>query len=58
MGWFVFDTGTIVYFILSLTWPAKTPLLTAVDYRPSGLLILLDLAARFWISENRRKGNA
>ena len=45
--------ATIVYFILSLTWP-QTPLLTAVDVG-IGLLILLDLAARFWISENRRK---
>ena len=48
----VFDTATIVYFILSLSWP-QTPLLTAVD-AGIGLLILADLAARFWISEDRR----
>ena len=48
-----FDTLTIVYFILSVSWP-QTALLTAVD-TGLGLLILADLTARFWISEDRRK---
>ncbi len=48
-----FDTLTIVYFIISITWP-QTGLLSAID-TALGILILLDLAARFWISEDRRK---
>jgi len=48
-----FDVSTILYFIFSVTWP-QTPLLIAVD-TGLGLVILADLAARLWISEDRRK---
>ena len=48
-----FDAATIVYFIVSVTW-TQTPVVTAVD-TVLGLVILADLSARFWISENRRK---
>lgn len=49
----VFDTLTILYFILSITWP-QTGRLSAVD-TGLGILILADLAARFWISDDRRR---
>lgn len=49
----VFDTLTILYFIVSVSWP-QTVLLGAVD-TVLGIVILADLAARFWISEDRRK---
>lgn len=48
-----FDTLTIVYFIVSVPWP-QTALLTAVD-TGLGFLILADLLARFWISDDRRR---
>jgi len=48
----VFDTLTIVYFIVSVSWP-QTALLSNVD-TCLGVVILADLAARFWISDNRR----
>jgi voltage-gated potassium channel len=47
-GLIVFDVLTIVYFIATAalpTMPATTALNTGL-----GLLILLDLAARFWIT--------
>ncbi len=52
-GLIAFDAVTILYFI-------GTAALPATDYTMAvniglGLLILLDLAARFWISENRRR---
>jgi voltage-gated potassium channel len=49
----VFDTLTIVYFIVSVSWP-QTALLSAVD-TGLGVAILADLVARFWISDDRRK---
>jgi voltage-gated potassium channel len=49
----VFDTLTILYFIVSVSWP-QTALLSAVD-TGLGVVILADLAARFWISDDRRK---
>lgn len=48
-----FDALTILYFIISVTWE-QTAIVTAVD-TVLGLIILADLAARFWISENWRK---
>ena len=47
-----FDTLTILYFIASVAWQ-QTRLLGAVD-TALGLLILVDLAARLWISDDRR----
>lgn len=52
-GLVAFDTLTILYFIVSISWE-QTALLTALD-TGLGLLILADLAARFWISDDRRK---
>jgi voltage-gated potassium channel len=49
----VFDTLTIVYFIVSVSCP-QTALLSAVD-TGLGVAILADLVARFWISDDRRK---
>jgi len=52
-GLIAFDALTIVYFIATAALPpapATTMLNTGL-----GLLILLDLAARFWISENWRR---
>jgi len=51
-GLVVFDTLTIAYFIVSVSWQ-QTALLTAVD-TTLGVVILADLVARFWISEDRR----
>jgi len=49
----VLDTLTILYFIVSVAWQPTVELI-AVD-TVLGLLILADLAARFWISDDRRK---
>ncbi len=52
-GLIVFDAATIAYFIAIAALPA-TPLDVALNMG-LGFLILLDLAARFWISENLRR---
>ncbi len=52
-GLIVFDALTIIYFIAAAALPA-TPLTTALN-TGLGLLIVLDLAARFWISGNLRR---
>jgi voltage-gated potassium channel len=49
----VFDTLTILYFIVSVSWQ-QTALLSAID-TALGVVILADLVARFWISDDRRK---
>jgi voltage-gated potassium channel len=49
----VFDTLTILYFIVSVSWP-QTAALSAID-TALGVVILADLVARFWISDDRRK---
>jgi voltage-gated potassium channel len=51
-GLIVFDTLSIIYFIATAALPA-TPVLAGLN-AALGLLILLDLAARFWTSDNRR----
>lgn len=50
-GLVAFDTLTIIYFIATAALPAS-PMTTMLN-TGLGLLILLDLAARFWISDNR-----
>ena len=52
-GLIVFDAVTIVYFIATAALPT-TPFMAALNIG-MGLLILLDIAARFWISDNLRK---
>ncbi len=52
-GLIVFDAFTIVYFIA--TAPLPTTPVTAALNTGLGLLIVLDLAARFWISDNLRR---
>lgn len=52
-GLIVFDAVTIAYFIATAALPA-TPAMTALNIG-LGLLILLDVAARLWISENLRR---
>jgi len=52
-GLIVFDTLSIIYFIATAAMPA-TPVLAGLN-ATLGLLILLDLAARFWTSDNRRR---
>ena len=52
-GLVAFDTLTILYFIVSVSLQPTVKLI-AVD-TALGLLILADLAARFWISDDRRK---
>lgn len=49
----VFDTLTILYFITSITW-SQTAFLSIVD-TGLGIVILADLSARLWISDNRRQ---
>lgn len=49
----VFDLLTIIYFIATASLPT-TPALSALNIA-LGVLILLDLSARLWISENRRQ---
>lgn len=51
-GLIVFDTLSILYFIATAALPA-TPLLVGLN-TALALLILLDLVARVWISDNRR----
>ncbi|MFD1510577.1 potassium channel family protein [Lacimonas salitolerans] len=48
-----FDAATILYFIISAAFE-QTTLIWALD-TVLGVLILCDLVARFWISENRRQ---
>jgi voltage-gated potassium channel len=52
-GLIAFDALTIVYFIATAAMPT-TPVLTVLN-TGLGLLILLDLAVRFWISKNLRR---
>lgn len=52
-GLIFFDALTIIYFITTAALPA-TPVTAALN-TALGLLILLDLAARFWISDNLRR---
>jgi voltage-gated potassium channel len=52
-GLIVFDALTIVYFIAVAALPVS-PLTTALNSL-FGMVILVDLAARLWISENRRR---
>jgi voltage-gated potassium channel len=52
-GLVVFDALTIAYFIATAALP-MTPVMMAVN-AGLGVLILLDLAARFWISDNWRR---
>lgn len=52
-GLIIFDALTIVYFVTSAALPTL-PFTTALN-AGLGLFILMDLAARFWISENRRR---
>jgi len=49
----LFDATTIVYFIATAALPT-TPVIVALN-TALGVLILFDLAARFWISENLRR---
>jgi voltage-gated potassium channel len=52
-GLVVFDALTIAYFIATAALPV-TPVMMMVN-AGLGVLILLDLAARFWISDNWRR---
>jgi voltage-gated potassium channel len=52
-GLIAFDALTIVYFVATAALPA-TPVMTLLN-TALGVLILLDLAARFWISDNLRR---
>jgi voltage-gated potassium channel len=52
-GLIFFDTLTILYFIATAALPV-TPVTTALNIS-LGLLILLDLTARCWISDNLRR---
>lgn len=52
-GLIVFDTLTIIYFIAATALPV-TPVTTAVNTL-LGIVILLDLVLRLWISDNRRR---
>lgn len=52
-GLIAFDTLTIVYFIATAAMPT-TPLIAAGNIA-LGILILLELAARFWICDNIRR---
>lgn len=52
-GLVVFDALTIAYFIATAALP-MTPVMMAMN-AGLGVLILLDLAARFWISDNWRR---
>ncbi|MBK1697067.1 ion channel [Rhodovibrio salinarum] len=52
-GLVVFDALTIVYFIATAALP--TTQVTAVTNTVLGILILFDLVARFWISDNLRR---
>ncbi len=52
-GLIAFDTGTIIYFIATAAL-TTTPVTAVVD-AVLGVLILVDLLARFWISNNLRR---
>ncbi len=52
-GLIVFDALTIAYFIVTAAL-TTTPVITALN-TAFGVLILIDLAARLWISENLRR---
>jgi voltage-gated potassium channel len=52
-GLIAFDVLTIAYFIATAALPT-TPIMTVLN-TGLGVLILLDLAARFWISDNLRQ---
>jgi voltage-gated potassium channel len=52
-GLIAFDASTIVYFIATAALPA-TSVIAALN-TALGVLILLDISARLWISENRRR---
>ena len=52
-GLIAFDALTIVYFIAIAALPV-TPLTTALN-TAFGVVIVIDLAARFWISDNLRR---
>ncbi|WP_375259425.1 ion channel [Citreimonas sp.] len=52
-GLIVFDTLTILYFIATAALPHGQ--ITTIADIVFGLLILLDLLARFWIADNRRR---
>jgi len=52
-GLITFDAITIVYFIATAAFPPTAVILALNTLL--GVLILLDLAARFWISENLRR---
>ncbi|EEB83120.1 cation channel family protein [Roseobacter sp. GAI101] len=52
-GLIAFDALTIIYFIATAAL-SKTPFIVALN-TALGVFILLDLAARFWISENPRQ---
>ncbi len=52
-GLIAFDALTIVYFIATVALPT-TPIMAVLN-SALGVLILLDLAARFWTSENLRR---
>jgi len=52
-GLIIFDALTIIYFIATAALPAST-VSTALN-TVLGVLILLDILARLWISENRRR---
>jgi voltage-gated potassium channel len=52
-GLIIFDALTIIYFIATVALPA-TRAITALN-TALGVLILFDIAARLWISENRRR---
>lgn len=52
-GLIIFDAMTILYFITTAALPATT-VMTALN-TALGVLIMLDISARLWISENRRR---
>lgn len=52
-GLIAFDSLTIIYFIVTAALPAMT--VTTALNALFGVLILLDLGARFWISDNPRR---
>ncbi len=52
-GLILFDTLTILYFVAAASLPSS-PVLVAIN-TGLGLLILIDISARLWISENRRR---
>ncbi|MFP3787155.1 hypothetical protein, partial [Burkholderia sp. SIMBA_024] len=49
----IFDALTIIYFIVTAALPT-TPVTSALN-TVLGIMILIDLAARLWISDNLRR---